>query len=386
MKLMGRPYEQLMKQVVKKEVMAQYDQLKTDALCEMFKAQVEANRAFKTVLNKIVASSLDQHSSLQKRLDAVEKAGVARVADGMGLNYIADGGQRIGAGALNVFQTVEGVVEQEIHREIHQIESALNLADPADPTPASPDDLMKEETQAGRGIEVSEDDKKKEQLEMLQRLPDDIDYFESVVASKFDRIKLLYNMRDVILAAEEQRESRMKAGLSSGDEDEPTLESDLAALSAAYPQPPAPDPSFMGQVGYGLSYLNPFSYVPVDLGLAQKPKASAPAIELTPAQRAALQIQGLPKVDKRYLIDQSTQKQQYRHDAPRGDYRDSAYTVALPKSAPVVDSEFCGGGKAAKELSGPYHNRLGSDIDPTHLDAGWESDSDGDSDVGRWQA
>ena len=321
---------------------------------------------------------LEQNALLAARVEALERIGVKGVADTVGLTFLANGGQRFGSDALHVLNTIEGAVESEIH----ELETALNLANPA----AKENATDAEEQTATEAIQATEEEKEKEQLLKLLRSEDDIEFFQEIMVKKFERIKLLFNMADETQSIENLR-ARLGLPADSGDDANDEHYGDAADAAAERERERELadqtsrdfDQSIIGQVGFGLSYLNPFSYVSSSGSSSSSsynaavPHPTHSSVELTAAERAEKQLQGLPKVDQRYILHPSQ-----RPHAPmtqtavprRGDYRD------MSNAAPAVDSGFCMG--TNRETAN--RNSLGAEIDPSHFSSGWESDSDSDSD------
>jgi hypothetical protein len=329
-----------------------------------------------------------------------------------GFKYLAEGGRKIGGGALDVFNRIEGVVEGEFH-ELERV-VAWNREDPDSPSPSNDGDngganvgspstkdpVAQEERKVTMAIKASAEEKKREHLEKLSRSEDDIEYFEALMKKKFDRIKLLFNIEDIVNAAEEHR---IRAGKPAGAAN---LESDLEAISTARALAErnevaaaklANEKSLIGQVGYGLSYLNPFSYVPMDLGLGgqqqqypgNRDQGQGSGVELTAAQLAAKQLEGLPKIDSQYYLP----TQFTDHGATVLSYSD--YAAA---AAPVVSNDMCLGNPPP--VAPPRRANFYDDHDDAHRyqgdgEQGWESSSSvgggsssssGDGDVGAWRS
>jgi hypothetical protein len=272
----------------------------------------------------------------------------------------------------------------------------------------------REERTLSSAIHSSEDEKKRELLEKMIRPEDDVDFFEAMLVKKFDRVKVLFNMEDVLVAAEERKEARIKAGLSPGDDEGLTMDEELSSLRNAEElealrlrqlelekaNEAASSSSIIGQVGHGLSYFNPCAYVPVDLGINKLVHSPQPQsrLELTPHEKAALQMQSLPKLqDQRYYASSKPNSPWQENALSAPNYRDRLQNLEdgngpdyeagqwdnLHTTAPIVGTSLCLGKPA---MSSPSHHAAGHD--EHFAPQGWDSDSDSESesDPAQWQA
>jgi len=416
LRLLGRENESLMKVHERRDIIATYSSLKDEAVTEMFKASSETVMALRALVKKQQKMFEDQNMALGNRIERIELMGVAENLPGF--KYLAEGGRTIGGGALDVFNRIEGAVEGEFH-ELERVVAfgrggeTGNSEDPDSPSspngggdggssvgsPSTRDPEAQEERKVTMAIKASAEEKKREHLEKLSRSEDDIDYFEALMKKKLDRVKLLFNIEDIVNAAEEHR---IRAGKPAGAAN---LESDLEAISTARALAErneaaaaklANEKSLIGQVGYGLSYLNPFSYVPMDLGLGGQPQqypgsraqGQGSGVELTAAQRAAKQLEGLPKINSQYYLP----TQFTDHGATVLSYSDYASAAA-----PVVSNDMCLGNQPPVA---PPRRANFYDDDDAHRhqgdgEQGWESSSSngggsssssGDGDVGAWRS
>jgi len=423
---MGLEDKKLMSKHNKLEVIHRYDQLKTAALTDMLKASVDTIKALKAAdLTQVKRLQLleSKNSLLSDRLDSLERSAV------LGVGNLAEGGRKLGVGVFDVFGRIEGVVEDELHELEHAVGVSkwptVELPGPGlGPGPSvelpeaetdgpSPNTLNeeREERTLSSAIHASEEEKKRELLEQMVRPEDDVDFYEATLVKKFDRVKVLFNMEDVLVAAEERKEARIKAGLSPGDDEGLTLDEELESLrkeeelealrlrqlELEKANEASSSSGIIGQVGHGLSYFNPFAYMPVDLGinkLGQSPQPQS-TLELSPHEKAALQMQSLPKLqDQRYYAASKPNSPWQVNALSAPNYRDRLQNLedghgpdyeagqwdSQIVTAPVVGTSLCLGN------SSPSRHVAGHD--EHFAPQGWDSDSGSDSetDTEPWRA
>ena len=309
--LTRRKKERLLPKAERLDVLDQYEILKTQALCDMLKASVESFRALRAAHMTHDNKFREMHELLLNRIDEMDK----KVTNLPGLGHLATGAQMLGQGALHAVNQLESAVEDEVRRGMmgESTKYGPGEHDDNDHEHEPGDSKSEASTAASAIVGGTEDDKRREHIEKLMRSEDDVVFYENMLVKRYERVKLLYNIEDITLEAEEAELVRRHGqgaeedGEGKGDEGEG--EWDNASSSDGGDSAAGAQGGLLGGVSTALSFINPFSYV----GGSSSSGGGGSKVT-SPEEAARIQMSALPKAEHApYLYDPATDPGSARH-------------------------------------------------------------------------